>query len=47
VVREATIKGDRWYRVVVGQFDSKTEAAKYRTRAQEKFRVDWVGVVRR
>jgi cell division septation protein DedD len=45
VVREATVKGRLWYRVIVGDFATKAEASRFREQAQEKFRVDWVGVV--
>lgn len=47
VVREATVKGQLWYRVLVGDFATKAEATRFREQAQEKFRVDWVGVVRK
>jgi cell division septation protein DedD len=47
VVREATVKGRLWYRVIVGDFATKAEASGFREQAQEKFRVDWVGVVKK
>jgi cell division septation protein DedD len=47
VVREATIRGERWYRVVVGHFDTRAAASEFVGAAQEKFQLDWVGVVRR
>jgi cell division septation protein DedD/Mrp family chromosome partitioning ATPase len=47
VVREATIKGKTWYRVVVGYFDSRAAAGNFVGAAQDKFQLDWVGVVRR
>jgi cell division septation protein DedD len=43
-IHGAKIKGRRWYRVLVGTFDTRGEAARYRVQAQEKFGVDWVGV---
>ena len=43
-VRGEKIKGQRWYRVLVGSFDTRAEAARFRVQAQEKFGVDWVGV---
>ena len=45
-VRGADIKGKRWYRVLVGNFASREEATGFRAQAQQKFDVDWVGVVR-
>jgi cell division protein FtsN len=45
VVREATIKGQKWYRVVVGYFNTRAAAGEFVEAAQEKFRLDWVGVV--
>jgi cell division septation protein DedD len=45
-VRGANVKGKRWYRVLVGNFDSREAATKYRSRAQDKFGVDWVGVAK-
>lgn len=47
VVREATVKGQLWYRVLLGDFATKAEASRFREQAQEKFRVDWVGVVKK
>jgi cell division septation protein DedD len=43
-IRGANIKGARWFRVLVGSFDTRREASRYRRQAQEKFGVDWVGV---
>lgn len=47
VVRPAVVKGRQWYRVLVGRFDTRAAAAEFREKAQEKFRSDWVGVVKR
>jgi septal ring-binding cell division protein DamX len=47
VIREATVKGQLWYRVAVGDFPSRAAAGAFREQAQEKFRVDWVGVVKK
>lgn len=46
-VRGADIKGRHWYRVLVGDFADRGEAGRYREAAQEKFHVDWVGVVKK
>jgi Mrp family chromosome partitioning ATPase len=46
-VRGADIRGQRWYRVLVGDFADRAEAARHREQAQEKFHVDWVGVVKK
>jgi cell division septation protein DedD len=43
-IRGANIKGARWFRVLVGSFDTRGEASRYRRQAQEKFDIDWVGV---
>lgn len=43
-IRGVKIKGRLWYRVLVGSFDTRGEASRYRLQAREKFGVDWVGV---
>jgi cell division septation protein DedD len=46
-VRGANVKGRRWYRVLVGDFDTRAAASKFQAQAREKFGVDWVGVAKK
>lgn len=46
-VRPAIVKGRQWYRVLIGDYDSREQASGFRAQAQEKFHSDWVGVVKK
>ncbi len=46
VVHSATVKGRLWYRVLVGNFESREQAWAARELLSERVRTDWVGVVR-
>jgi cell division septation protein DedD len=46
VVRSTEIKGSTWYRVLVGNFATRSEAWQARDILAERVRTDWVGVVK-
>lgn len=46
IVREATVDGRQWYRVLVGRFPTRAEALAARDAVGEIVEQDWIGVIR-